>query len=141
MNHPGELLSAHLDGELADHERLEVAEHLQRCGLCQVELRQLAEARGWVRSLPVLELPPLPGADPGSFSASLPRGPAAWVGAVALVSLLALLGVGVLRAPEPQHISPADFSVVYGAVSSNQPGLVAVKAAIAGDAAVSGGAR
>lgn len=57
MTHRPELLSAMLDGELAETEVSWVANHLQGCGECRAELDDLASARAAVRSLPVLDLP------------------------------------------------------------------------------------
>lgn len=57
MTHPGDLLSAFLDGETSDEEAAEVLRHVETCGACRVELEDLATARAAVRGLPVLELP------------------------------------------------------------------------------------
>ncbi|MBU1226075.1 MAG: zf-HC2 domain-containing protein, partial [Actinobacteria bacterium] len=63
MNHPGDLLSALLDGELTPEEIGAVSEHLDMCAACRAELEATAAARTALRSLPVLDPPPglLPG--------------------------------------------------------------------------------
>lgn len=58
MTHPGDLLSAYLDGEVTRSERVSIDEHLSRCFTCRCELEGLASARSAVRGLPVLDLPP-----------------------------------------------------------------------------------
>lgn len=55
MNHPGDLLSAYLDGEASPSDRRLVDEHLAGCASCGDGLRDLAVARDAVRSLPMLE--------------------------------------------------------------------------------------
>jgi len=57
MTHPGDLLSAYLDGELGPGERSEVDTHLAACASCRAELDGTATARTALRSLPVLEPP------------------------------------------------------------------------------------
>ena len=57
MNHPGDLLSAYLDGEVSASERAGIDEHLAVCPPCRGELEDLAGARAAVRSLPMLEPP------------------------------------------------------------------------------------
>jgi anti-sigma factor RsiW len=59
VNHPGDLLSAYLDGEASPADRRIVLEHLEGCSSCRDGLRALEEARDAVRSLPMLELPRL----------------------------------------------------------------------------------
>lgn len=57
MSHPGDLLSAYLDGEASPADRRLVAEHLEGCSSCRDGLRAIEEARDAVRSLPMLEAP------------------------------------------------------------------------------------
>jgi anti-sigma factor RsiW len=143
VNHLGELLSVHLDGELADHERSRVASHLEACELCRTELKTLAESRSLVRSLPMLELPVSVSEAVGLPRDPLPlrRRPTTWVGAAAAAALFFFVTSAIVTAPEPQQISPPELSAVYGAVSSNEPAFVAVKAAVATSTAIAGGAR
>lgn len=58
MTHPGDLLSAYLDGELTAAELATVARHVAGCGTCVTELEGVVAARSAVRSLPHLEPPP-----------------------------------------------------------------------------------
>ncbi|MDJ0922999.1 MAG: zf-HC2 domain-containing protein [Acidimicrobiia bacterium] len=55
--HPGEQLSAYLDGQLTTTEYDFVSSHLDWCTDCRLELHELDAARTAVRSLPGLEPP------------------------------------------------------------------------------------
>jgi len=55
VNHLGDLLSAHLDGEATPEERRRAEEHLAECASCRSELAAVALARDAVRALPVVE--------------------------------------------------------------------------------------
>ncbi len=57
LDHPGEELTAFLDGELTPAQVDEVVEHLSRCTACRDELQEQDAARTAVRSLPRLEIP------------------------------------------------------------------------------------
>jgi anti-sigma factor RsiW len=57
MTHLGELISAHLDGELDSREAARVAAHLDECPECRHELEAVASARALVRELPPPTLP------------------------------------------------------------------------------------
>lgn len=57
MNHPGDLLSAYLDGEVSAEEGSAVVEHLAACESCRQDVLDLRETRDLVRSLPMLEPP------------------------------------------------------------------------------------
>jgi anti-sigma factor RsiW len=56
--HPGDLLSAWLDGELAPKEAAVVAAHLDGCPACAAERDEVDAARAAVRGLPALDAPP-----------------------------------------------------------------------------------
>jgi anti-sigma factor RsiW len=56
-SHPGEQLSAYLDGQLSTAEHDFVISHLDFCTDCRLELHELDAARTAVRSLPGLEPP------------------------------------------------------------------------------------
>ena len=141
MNHLGDLLSAHLDGELTSYERSRVAEHLQTCDRCRRELDELASARAAVRSLPLLELPVALSTAIGARPDPIPlrRRPVAWVGAAAAAAFAVFVSAAALTAPEPREISPPQLNAVYGAVSSNEGAFTVVK--VAGATAAAGGAR
>jgi hypothetical protein len=51
--HPGERLSAFLDGELSAGERAEVQDHLRECPACARELEELGAVDAFARELPV----------------------------------------------------------------------------------------
>ena len=55
--HPGDLLSALLDGELTPREAEGVRAHLSTCDECQRELRLVTEGRTLVRDLPPVNPP------------------------------------------------------------------------------------
>ena len=55
--HPGEQLSAYLDGQLNTSEHDFVISHLDFCTDCRLELHELDSARTAIRSLPGLEPP------------------------------------------------------------------------------------
>lgn len=55
--HPGEQLSAYLDGQLSTVEHDFVISHLEFCTDCRLDLHELDSARTAIRSLPGLEPP------------------------------------------------------------------------------------
>lgn len=55
--HPGDLLSAWLDGELTSNEQVAVAAHLQDCPACSAERDEIAAGRAMLRGLPLLLVP------------------------------------------------------------------------------------
>lgn len=55
--HPGDLLSALLDGELSVAEADQVEAHVRGCGSCGAELDEVREARAVLRALPALDPP------------------------------------------------------------------------------------
>jgi len=52
-SHPGDRLSAFLDGELSAAERAEVQGHLRECAACTRELEELGAVDAFARELPV----------------------------------------------------------------------------------------
>jgi anti-sigma factor RsiW len=58
VNHPGDLLSAYLDGEVTRTEAEAVAAHLAACAPCRDEIDDLAAARTALRALPLVDPPP-----------------------------------------------------------------------------------
>lgn len=101
MNHPDDLLSACLDGELDLWEEARLRAHLDHCRACRVELADLHRVRGAVRSLPSLDLPPsLAVESPGDAVRSRRLRWAAALGAAAIV-----LAVGLARLASPPVIT------------------------------------
>lgn len=113
MIHLGELLSAHLDGELSLGEARLVAGHLEVCGACRAEFDDLAAARAAVRTLPALELPE-------SVVAAIPptelrRSSLApqWAAVAAIVLALAVGSATLLDEAPPEPVSASDLGAVY----------------------------
>ncbi len=133
-----EQLSAFLDGELSEGERIALERHLQGCAACQRSLAELRQVRALLRALPVPALPraftlPESGAVPESLrpaarrpAASAARlrlaGAAQSVGTLAAaVGLVVLLGSGIVGLSQSVRLSPTGaFSA--GAPASNQAG-------------------
>ncbi len=57
--HAGDLVSAHLDGELDPETDAWVREHLAVCDRCRALADEAAVARSWVRALPVVDASPM----------------------------------------------------------------------------------
>ncbi len=94
MTHLGDLLSAHLDGELDPAETERVTSHLYECGSCRRELEELSEIRSTVRALPELDapIPLLPSV----------RRPRPWAAAAASIAAAAVaIGLVVTPAEAP----------------------------------------
>jgi len=100
--HPGDLLSALLDGELTPGEEGGVRAHLEECAECGRELRLIGEARSSVRALPPVD-PPF-----GFFERMLhPRARWARAGVAALAAgAAASVAVMALAAPREAPVSP-----------------------------------
>ena len=112
MTHPGELLSAFLDGELDHRERNRVTEHLGTRTSCADELNGLHFARAAVRSLPVLEV------------LHLSRRPPVWVAAAAAAILAFFVGIATILAPPTTlEVRLDQLSDQYGARTSLEPAI------------------
>jgi len=107
MTHPGDLLSAYLDGELTAGRRGEVDAHLAGCAACRAELDATAAARTAVRSLPVLEPPAhlLPEAAEPAAVRGRPRWRLAWA-AAAVVAVLT--GIGLITGGDAAPVFDLD---------------------------------
>ena len=125
MTHPGELLSALLDGELSDEEKTRVADHLATCPACGDELQGLHTARAAVRSLPLLELPSaLRRVAPEREVVHLTRRPPVWVAATAAAILALFVGVATILAPPTTlEVRLDQLSDQYGARTSLEPSI------------------
>lgn len=126
MMHPGELLSAFLDGELSEQERTQLTEHLATCPACGNELTDLHSARAAVRSLPLLDLPP--GLSPTEAGMAevllLPRRPPVWVAAAAAAILALFVGIATILAPPTTlEVRLDQLSDQYGARTSLEPAM------------------
>src|SRR3954470_2118400 len=100
--HPGDLLSALLDGELSPGEERGVRAHIAGCAECQRELQYIGEARTWVRDMPPVD-PPF-----GLFERMLrPRHRWARAGVAALAGAAAVsVAVMAMAAPRESNVSP-----------------------------------
>ena len=101
MSHLGELLSAHLDGELTAAEEQRVSDHLPGCQACRTELEELHRARSSIRSMPTLEMPASVVPELAETQAGvipLYRRPRAWAAAAA-AALIILVGLATALAP------------------------------------------
>lgn len=129
MNHPSELISAYLDGELDDHERSDLMRHLAGCGRCSAELEDMQGVRAAVRSLPVLELPVglIPEADPVVVPLRSHRG--FWTGVAAAV-VIAVIAIAALVTPPAASTSMDHLNSLYGARSSVDPAFSPAKVVV-----------
>lgn len=137
-HHPGDALSALLDGELDAAEAAAVAAHVAGCAECGAELGEIRAARRVLRELPAVEPPPgfLASLQPGSNVVPIGRHRARRLGnlaaaAAAAVSAIALLGstpsvdVGVAVAAEPQGAADRhDATVSATSAGAGGVGLV-----------------
>ena len=103
MNHPGDLLSAYLDGELAPDESAHLEAHLAGCGACRGELEATAGTRSLLRRLPELDPPP------GLVARALARPrkrvlPVAWAAAAAAAVALGFVSAGGPEQPAPPTV-------------------------------------
>lgn len=129
MNHPSELISAYLDGELHGSELRSLLDHLGGCGRCSAELEDMQRVRSAVRSLPVLELPEgiVPEADAEVVPIHRNRG--LWVGAAAAVVAL-VIAVAALVTPAPEPVSIEDLTSRFGARASLDPAFNPAKVVV-----------
>jgi len=124
--HPGELLSAFLDGELSEQERAQVTEHLTACPSCVDELDGLHFARAAVRSLPLVELPSglRSAAEQSPEVLHLARRPPVWVAAAAAAILALFVGIATILAPPTTlEVRLDQLSDQYGARTSLEPAM------------------
>lgn len=117
MAHVTEQLSAYMDNQLKNDERLQVETHLRSCSACAADLRSLQTTVRALRSLPVVAVPRsfilqptyVPRPAPGLALLAL-----RFASAATAFALLATIGAGVLlrgygpvAAPPPQAFSAA----------------------------------
>ena len=120
MTHPGELISAYLDGELSRSEIDQLFGHLAGCGRCAVEMQELQAVRSAVRSLPLLEMPLglVPEAD--AEVVPLHRNRGFLVGAAAAI-VAVVIAVAAMVTPSTAAISVEELNSRYGARASLDP--------------------
>jgi anti-sigma factor RsiW len=129
MNHPGELISAYLDGELSRPEIAQLLAHLDGCGRCAAELQEVQTVRSAVRSLPLLEMPAglIPEAD--ADVVPLHRNKGFLVGAAAAVVAL-VIAIAALVTPAAGTVSLEELNSRYGARASLDPAFGPAKVVV-----------
>ncbi len=120
MRHPGELISAYLDGELHGEEARELFKHLGSCGKCSEEMHQIQDVRAAVRSLPILEVPE--GLTPTRSADVVPihRNRGVLVGAAAAIAIF-IIAIAALVTPAPATISVDELNSRFAARVSLDP--------------------
>ncbi len=117
--HPGDLLSALLDGELMPGEEAEVQVHLIGCVACRQELEAATKARLWVRALPPVE-PPF-----GLYQRLLqpyrPRHRRVAMAAIGVAAAVAALFVSVTP-PQQEPVNPQVASLIAAHATSASVG-------------------
>ena len=129
MTHPSELISAYLDGELADREVTSLMNHLASCGRCSAEVEDMQRVRAAIRSLPVLEMPIglVHEADP--VVVPLRRNKGLWAGVAAAV-VAVVIAVAALVTPPPGSVSVDELNSRFGARASLDPAFGPAKVAV-----------
>ncbi len=128
MSHPGDALSAYLDGELSRDDERHVLAHLADCEGCRAELAELDQARSAIRSLPVLDSPvalDVPALRPGRFR-RVARSARAAAAAVILVAAAGAVGL-VRGAPQSDSVDLGSVIDQHTARVSVDPGMTPVK--------------
>ena len=120
--HLGELLSAHLDGELASDELGMLHEHLPGCELCQTELAVLHGARSALRSLPRLEAPHF--GVPEVKAPVIPLHRVRRIAAVAAVAFVAFVGLATFQTSRPVEVSLSDVTETQLELQQDAPTLI-----------------
>ena len=120
--HLGELLSAHLDGELTGDELGMLNGHLPGCELCQTELAALHGARSALRSLPLLEAPDL--GVPEIKAPVIPLHRVRRVAAVAAVAFVAFAGLATFQTSRPVEVSLSDVTETQLELQQDAPTLI-----------------
>lgn len=129
MTHPGELISAYLDGELGRAEIDQLRAHLDTCGRCAREFQDIQSVRAAVRSLPLLELPA--GLVPEAEAEVVPlrRNRGFLVGAAAAI-IAVVIAIAAAVAPSTASISLQELNSRYGARASLDPAFGPAKVVV-----------
>lgn len=129
MTHPGEQLSAYLDGELSAEEITKLNEHLASCGRCVVDLEEMQRVRMAVRSLPILELPRGIVTEADAEVVPLRRNRGFLVGAAAAAAAV-VIAIAAILTPPAETISVDDLNSRFGARVSLDPAFGPAKVAV-----------
>ena len=127
MTHPGDLLSALLDGRLDAAERRAVEAHVESCRSCRDELEAVGAARRMLRNLPIVEPPP--GLLPSPVRRPVVRPAWAWAAAGAAAAALAV-GITLGATQQPPTIDIDTFADQHTARVLVQPGIQTVRAVV-----------
>jgi anti-sigma factor RsiW len=130
VSHPGDLLSALLDGELSPGERSTVAVHLAQCARCRSELEEISAARGSLRGLPLLSPPPglLPEPAPvPAVAAPSPWRRLRWALASAAAALALVAGLAAAADDPPAVLDPERLADLHTARMVADPGIVTLR--------------
>lgn len=119
MNHPSELISAFLDGELSANESAQLHRHLSSCGRCASELQDFQKVRAAIRSLPVLDLPPDLVFEGEPNVTPIRRHRVLVASAAAVVAIV--IAVATLFSPPPQSLSIDDVTSRWSALITVDP--------------------
>lgn len=115
--HLGELLSAHLDGELTAEETAAVEAHLAECDACRAELDATREVRTIVRAAPAID-PPFEFYERVVSSRRRPRWTAAASVAAVAAAWIAVVGFSVT--PERAKVVPPVDAARASLVNTNR---------------------
>jgi anti-sigma factor RsiW len=129
VSHPGDMISAYLDGELTRSEIEQLKTHLASCGKCSAEMQEMQQVRSAVRSLPMLELPA--GLVPEADAEVIPlrRNKGFWVGAAA-AAVAVVIAIAALVTPSSPSIAIDELNSRYGARASLDPAFGPAKVVV-----------
>ena len=131
MTHPGDLISALLDGELTAPERRDVITHLEACAECRAERDAIAAVRTTLQGLPIVEPPP--GLIPAARRTRQGLLQPVWGWAAAGMTALALtvgFAFGTASGPPPMDLDT--MASQHTARVLVQPGFQTVRAVVEG---------
>lgn len=117
-DHPDDLLSAHLDGELDPATHTWVADHLEWCAPCRRAVEALTEARAMLRALPAVDASPVI----EGYVARHHRVVRLGAGFVATAAVI-LLALGLTAATDRRTFAPDVDALAAGHQASTHEGL------------------
>ena len=133
MKHPGDLLSAYLDGELAPEEHRAIATHLDVCDACRSEFAAIASTRASLRSLPLIEPPAILFTNEPAITGEVRFLRPVWRWAAAGIAALALT-TGLVVGPGTRPV-PMDLDTLAERHTARvvvQPGFTTVRTVLEG---------
>jgi anti-sigma factor RsiW len=124
MIHPGDLLSAYLDGELTAQERNRVEGHAASCDGCRNELEGLMTVRSQLRSLLSLDVAPELLGLPARSARPAHRHRRVLVGAAAAAAAVVMVAATLTAPDNVVSVSIGDLASPLDARISDSPALV-----------------